>query len=156
MTPEQIKEKFPIGSKWRFNDKWEGDYILAHTPFGSIVTCDDEDNVSGWTYIEFEEVFTPYTEPKTIVGYVNVYDDALGGLCFGVCYETLRSAKKIFISPDNSSPENNNNRRCANCGGGGVMETFKDLILFVMGFLFVIYMLIGFGIGITWPLWWEW
>lgn len=37
-----------------------------------------------------------------------------------------------------------------------MIDTIKDLIIILIVFAFLIYMIIGFGIGVTWPLWWEW
>ena len=87
MTPEEIREKFPIGSKW-IRDTKEVVTVIAHTSKAYPVfeyDCGmaedlDENKLSKCT---------PYIEPKIITGYVNVYGDRCGSKCF----DNLEDAK---------------------------------------------------------------
>lgn len=80
MTPEQIKEKFPIGSRWFYNDKKVIIQIVGYTTFGfAIYENLENDNV----YVLSESLMNtvqPYTmtKAKEALGWLNDVDGTIG------------------------------------------------------------------------------
>ena len=96
MTPEEIKEKFPVGSKWK--DTLDSIVeVIAITKKGLPVVESGNGNV----YIPLEvnlRDFTPYKEPRTVEGWINVFEDDDGSLYLGDTWRTKEEALNNAVS----------------------------------------------------------
>lgn len=99
---QDYKTKYPIGSQWKWDD---GNNvimtIIAYTKSGTpVVECDDE---SVWSLsAEFDSPrMIEHKEPRTIEGWVNVYESDVKGNFFGDVHDSEGVAIKAssYMTP---------------------------------------------------------
>ena len=96
------KEKYPLYSPWKCRDgskavivQYYDDHMVVYHEYGRVAWGYNFDGTFANADNEHLDLIEPWKDPRTIEGWVNVYENTLGELYFGCLWDSETVADKI-------------------------------------------------------------